>query len=126
MNVLGNRSVGANIRLMLINNGRGTEFRLYSHPGNAFGDDADKYIAAAGHFGNKSSMLVKHYAEDLGFEYISASTEIEFKGVCHRFISEEMYDKPLIFEVFTDSKNESEALNMVYSMVPAKVNHMKS
>lgn len=125
INALGNRSVGANIRLMLINNGRGTEFRLYSHPGNAFGDDADRYIAAAGHFGNKSSMLVKHYAEDLGFEYISASTETEFKNVCHRFISEEMYDKPLIFEVFTDSKNESEALNMIYSMVPAKVNHVK-
>lgn len=125
MNVLGNRAVGANVRLMLINNGRGTEFRLYSHPGNAFGDDADKYIAAAGHFGNKSPMLVKHYAEDLGFEYISASTETEFKNVFHRFISEEKYGKPLIFEVFTDSKNESEALDKVYSIIPAKVNPAK-
>ena len=37
-----------------------------------FGDEADRYISAAGHFGNQSSELVKHYAKDLGFKYLSA------------------------------------------------------
>lgn len=29
-------------------------------------DDADKYMATAGHFGAKSPVLVKHYTEDWG------------------------------------------------------------
>ena len=32
MNSLGNRNVGKNIRLMIINNGCGTEFHNYNHP----------------------------------------------------------------------------------------------
>ena len=55
---------------MLVNNGKGAEFRLYWHPAAAFKEDADAFMAAGGHFGNKSANLVKHYAEDLGFEYI--------------------------------------------------------
>ena len=77
MNVIGNRHVGNNVRIMLINNGRGTEFRLYNHPANRFGNDADPYMAAAGHFGSKSHRLIKHYAEDLGYEYMSASDKEE-------------------------------------------------
>ena len=65
MNVLGNRHVGRNVRILLVNNGKGTEFRNYMHPGAAFGEAADDYIAAAGHYGNKSRQLVRHYAEDL-------------------------------------------------------------
>lgn len=46
MNVLGNRHVGRNVRILLVNNGKGTEFRNYMHPGAAFGEAADDYIAA--------------------------------------------------------------------------------
>lgn len=113
MNVLGNHHVGKNIRILLVNNGRGTEFRNYDHPGSAFGDDADKYIAAAGHYGNKSILLVKHYAEDLGFEYLTASNKDEFTAVSQHFISQEIVDKPILLEVFTDSQKESEALKMI-------------
>ena len=63
MNVMGNHNLGHNVRIMLVNNGRGTEFRNYDHMANMFGDDADAYMAAAGHYGNKSKDLVKHYAE---------------------------------------------------------------
>lgn len=116
MNSLGNRHIQNNLRIMLVNNGKGAEFRLYWHPAAAFKDDADPFMAAGGHFGNKSSNLVKHYAEDLGFEYISASTKEEFSIVYNRFVNPEITDKPIIFEVFTDSKDENDALYTIRNM----------
>lgn len=113
MNSLGNRHVGNNLRIMLVNNGRGTEFRNYCHPGAMFGDDADAFIAAGGHYGNKSSELVKHYANDLGFEYISALNKEEFNKSCEKFLSKEMSDKPILFEVFTNPEDESDALQII-------------
>lgn len=112
INVLGNRHVGNNVRIMLVNNGRGTEFRNYSHDCHIFGDDADLYMAAAGHFGNKSIDLIKHYAEDLGYKYLSASTKAEFLDNIDDFINS-ISNKSVIFEVFTDSKDESDALEIM-------------
>lgn len=116
MNAAGNHHVGNNIRIMLINNGRGTEFRNYNHPASYFGEDADKYMAAAGHFGNKSLTLIKHYAEDLGFEYISAKDKNEFLEKRDYFFKTEMAEKPIIFEIFTDSQNESDAIKIMYNL----------
>lgn len=45
LNSLGNRHVNSNIRILLINNGKGAEFRNYSHPAAAFGEKADQFIA---------------------------------------------------------------------------------
>lgn len=76
INVLGNRHVGNNVRILLINNGVGTEFKMNSHNSYmAFKEDVNEYMAAEGHFGRKSPCLVKHFAEDLGFEYLTASTK---------------------------------------------------
>lgn len=113
MNSLGNRHIGNNLRIMLINNGKGTEFRQYNHPGSAFGEDADTYIAAAGHYGNKSYHLVKHYATDLGFEYLCASDKQEFEQVYERFLSNELSDSPILLEIFTNSEDESAALKTI-------------
>ena len=127
MNVMGNHHVGCNVRIMLVNNGRGTEFRNYNHMANMFGADADAYMAAAGHYGNKSKDLVKHYAEDLGFEYMSASSKDEFNSVYQRFVTADMTDKPMLFEVFTDSKDESDALEVVLTCMKTEndVKHEK-
>ena len=110
MNSLGNRHIGNNLRLLVVNNGKGAEFKIYSHPAYQFGDSGDAYMAAAGHFGNKSHELIKHYAEDLGYEYLTASTKEEFLENVTRFVSPEFTDKSMIFEVFTDSKDESDGI----------------
>ena len=60
MNSLGNRHIKNNIRLLVVNNGKGAEFRIYSHTAATFKEEADKYMAAAGHYGNKSKTLIKH------------------------------------------------------------------
>ena len=110
MNSLGNRHFSKNIRLMVVNNGCGTEFKNYNHRAAKFGDDANAYMAAKGHYGQQSPELLKHYAEDLGFTYISANNKEEYLKNVDFFVSPEMYDKPVIFEVFTDSKDESDAI----------------
>lgn len=116
MNSLGNRHISNNIRLMVINNGRGQEFRNASHHAARFGDDADKYMAAAGHFGNKSYSLIKHFAEDLGFEYLSADSKESFIDCIDRFIDKKISSKSIILEIFTDTELESEAFNILHNL----------
>ncbi len=116
MNSIGNRHVGKNIRIMLINNGRGTEFRNYGHPASRFGEDADKFMAAAGHYGNKSVELVKGYSESLGFLYLTADSKENFIENAKIFYDPNRTEKPILFEVFTDSADESEALRIIKNL----------
>lgn len=121
MNALGNRHIGNNVRILMINNGRGQEFRNYIHPAYKWGEAADEYVAAARHFGNKSADLMRHMAEDLGYEYMSASTKEEVLRVADRFLTKEKTDKPMFFEVFTDTDQEGKALYMLkHSKMEAK------
>ena len=125
LNVLGNRHVGNNVRIMLINNGRGTEFHNSDHPASRFGEDGDKFMAAAGHFGNKSPELVKHYAQDLGFEYMSATSKEEYLAVCDSFFSPEPKQRPVVLEVFTDSDDESDAIRLVRTTLADSTGSLK-
>lgn len=117
MNVVGNRHVGNNVRLLLINNGKGNEFRNYNHPCYFLGEEADRYVAAAGHYGNKSHCLVKDYATDLGYEYLSASNKDEFNAVVDRFLTPKLTDKPILLEVFTETDDESNALKQTLNII---------
>lgn len=113
MNAIGNRHLGKNIRIMVINNGRGNEFRLYTNPARMFGNETDEYISAARHFGNKSPNLIRHYAEDLGFEYMSSTTKDDFMLKSQRFLLSELTERPMLFEVFTETEDENTALYTV-------------
>lgn len=113
LNVLGNRHIGVNLRIMMINNGIGQEFKNYNHPASRFSEQTDLYMAAGGHFGNKSPKLIRHFVEDLGFDYITADSAESFEKVYKEFTDAQKREKPLFFEVFTDSKKENEALFMV-------------
>ena len=110
---LGSRHIQNNLRILLVNNGCGTEFHMNFHAGAMFGTDVDNYVAAGRHFGNKSSELVKHYAEDLGFEYLSASNKEEFLQNVDRFVTAENLPRPIIFEVFTYPNDESDAVYLM-------------
>lgn len=116
MNVLGNHHLSETIRILLVNNGKGTEFRNYTHFASEFGDEADKFIAAGGHYGNKSSNLVKHYAEDLGFRYLSAKSKDEFEAQMDIFCSPHNTEQPILFEVFTDNVDENNALKIMRTL----------
>lgn len=110
LNSLGNRHVGNNIRILLINNGLGCEFRLFNQVGDILGEETDKYISAGGHYGNKSKKLVRDYVEDLGFTYMTAASKDEFLSLMPNFIAPEITEKPIVFEVFTKVEDENDAL----------------
>ena len=102
MNILGNRHIKNNLRILLINNDGGIEFKLH-------GEDkriVDKFIAAEGHY--KSA---KGWANSCGFDYLEANTMEEFKKNASKFISES--DKPIVFEVFVKDTDEALAYNML-------------
>ena len=117
LNVIGNRHVGNNVRILLINNGKGNEFRNYDHPCYFLGEEADKFIAAAGHFGNMSRRLVKDYATDLGYEYLTAGNKSEFNSVIDKFLIPEFTCKPMLLEVFTRTEDESNALEQTLNII---------
>ena len=116
MNSLGNRHLGRNIRILLINNGCGTEFKHYSHPGSMFGNATDNYIAAKGHYGNCSRQFVRHYVEDLGFLYLSADNKLDLKKQINVF-TDEQCEQSIVFEVFTNPKDESDALKTIRNII---------
>lgn len=113
LNSLGNRHIKNNLRILLINNGRGTEFKLSGNPGAMFGSETDRFIAAAGHYGNKSQDLVKHFAEDLGFKYLCAKNEEEYLTYLDYFVNPLYRERSIIYEVFTDSLDEDKALTLI-------------
>ena len=115
LNSLGNRHLPSNVRILVVNNGLGQEFRNYNHPAADFGEEANKYMAAAAHYGNKSKLLLKHFAEDLGFKYISAESKDEFLLNISDF-TDTLNNKPIIFEVFTESEKENEALIALHQL----------
>lgn len=116
LNSLGNRHLPSNLRIILINNGKGTEFRNYNHPAYKFGKEADEYMAAGGHYGRKSTTLVKNYVEALGFHYFSVTDKKSFSEVIEEFINPASNTSPLLLEIFTDSENEDEALRIMRNL----------
>lgn len=117
MNSLGNRDIKSNLRIIVINNGLGQEFKNVSFPGSLLlGEDIDKFTAAKGHFACQSKTLVKDYAENVGFEYLTASNKEEFAKVYKRFITKELTERPMLFEIFTNTKDETEAHHLTTSI----------
>ena len=125
MNALGNRHIGNNVRILLVNNGVGTEFKLYQHPASKLGSEANRYIAAGGHYGRKSPELVRHYAEALGFEYHAVSSKQGFQEVLPQLVTTESLSCPILVEVFTEEERENEALWMINNIVKSNTNKRK-
>lgn len=113
MNSIGNHCVGINIRILLVNNGKGIEFRHYNHQAVFMGEAADDYVAAAGHWGRQSRDLVRHFAQDLGFKYLSASNKEEFATASKEFLNDNYTEKPIMFECFTTTEDEMKCLELL-------------
>lgn len=126
LNSLGNRHISNNLRILLINNGVGTEFKNFNHRAAKFKNSivVDDLIAAKGHFGNKSPTLVRSFCESLGFTYISANSKEEFQGKINSFISTKI-NKPIIFELFTNDFDESKALESITSLIKSPKKYTK-
>lgn len=117
MNVLGNRHLPSNLRLLIVNNGHGQEFCNSAHRAAQFKEKTNEFIAAGGHFGNKSESLIKNYASSLGIVYLSANDKDSFESACDAFVQAENIGAPIVLEVFTDAQNEDEALTKMCNLI---------
>ena len=102
MNSLGIRHIKNNVRVLLINNNGGVEFKL----NNDNYDSINRYIAASDHFKNAEG-----WSRTCGFKYISASSKEEFGRELTTFLSPS--DKPIIFEMFVKDQDDYKSLSQL-------------
>lgn len=102
MNSISIRHIKPNLRIILINNNGGIEFK-YSKSDN---DKMNKYIAAGNHFKNAQG-----WAETCGFKYIKADSMEEFIKNSKWLL--EKSEKPILFEAVVDDIDEAEAYEII-------------
>ncbi len=107
MNALGIRQIKNNVRIVLVNNHGGGEFRLFTHAADNFGDSSNRHIAAAGHFGESAEGWVKNN----NFEYLSVKTKEKLGEALQILVKPS--EKPILLEVFTTMKDDSDALETI-------------
>lgn len=115
MNVFGNRHVGKNLHIIVVNNDGGQQFRNFDHPASKMGEKAYPFIVAEGHNGPKSPNLIKNYVQDLGLRYLSASSKEEFEAALPEFMK---IGQSVVLEAFTDKEYENGALLSLRSLIP--------
>lgn len=108
MNILGNRHIKNNVRILLINNNMGVEFRLNPTLEDSLADKTDMLIASAQHNVNGA----KGWAESCNFHYMTANKKEEFLNQIHEFCNGE-FDKPVLFEVITKVQDEQDGLKLM-------------
>lgn len=106
MNALGIRHIKNNARVIMVNNGGGGEFRMYSHAANEFGENANKHIAAAGHNGS-----AKAWVESMGWHYIAVTEKAQLDSDVD--ILFEKSNKPVFVEVFTTMADDSDGAKLL-------------
>lgn len=126
MNSIGNKHIQNNIRLMILNNGTGMEMELYSSGVTISKSDKGYFCSAKGHFGDQSEDVIKHFATDMGFEYLSAKNEQEFLDGLKSFLTPKMSNKPIIMEVFTTPEKENASLKIIRSLKSTPKNDMRN
>jgi 2-succinyl-5-enolpyruvyl-6-hydroxy-3-cyclohexene-1-carboxylate synthase len=107
MNSIGIRHLKNNIRVVLVNNGGGGEFRLKTHAADNFGDNSNRHIAAAGHFGDSAEGWVRNNH----FEYLAVRTEEELDKALQILVQPS--DRPVLMEVFTTMGDDAGALKSI-------------
>lgn len=108
MNSLGIRHIKNNVRILLINNGGGAEFKIMTS-GWKQKVPVESFISANGHNGHNA----KGWAENCGFKYLTASNKEELDGLKNEFV--QPCDEPILFEVFTNEDDEALAVKALTS-----------
>ena len=108
MNALGHRDIKNNVRIIVVNNNKGVEFRLHPKVEPYMREKTDFLISAAGH--NKGGA--QGWAESCGFHYMNASTKEDFLLQINEFCNG-TFDKPVLFEVYTTTEDEQKGLDLL-------------
>lgn len=104
MNSISIRGVGNNVRIILLNNGGGEEFKIkLPYPQG----EMSNFICA------QRERTAKGWVESLGFKYYSASTNEQVRDVLREFAQES--NTPLFLEIQTDIDKDSKIIRDIYS-----------
>lgn len=95
INSISIRHIKNNLRILIINNSGGMEFKLWGGDSNSI----DRYISAAGHY--KSA---EGWANTCGFKYLKAYSQEEFVDLIDVFTGDS--NQPIILEAFVSDENE--------------------
>lgn len=107
MNALSIRHIKNNVRILMVNNNGGVEFRLNSKLETQWADETGEFISAAGHRGS-----MRGWAESAGFVYMAAASKDEFDQKIDDFCAHDRnaFDRPVFFEVFTTVPDEQTSI----------------
>ena len=105
MNAAGLKSIGKNVRIIMINNGGGEEFRFIFNQEN-FDAYKDDNICA------NHSKEAEGWIKSLGYEYYSAASKEEVDSILPKFAEES--DRPMFLEVFTDLGETADVTRSFY------------
>ncbi len=104
MNAAGITHVGNNVRIVLLNNGGGSEFHFFNNKKDI--PTLNKHICAQH---NKSA---KGWIKSLGYTYYSASSKNELDDILESFI--ENNSSPKFLEIFTDLEEDARITREFY------------
>lgn len=99
-------NIGSNVRIILINNGGGGEFKYIYGASNI--NPLEKHICA-GH-----KLNAQNWCKSTIFDYNYAHNQVELDEHLKKFISRS--EKPIILEVFTDLDKDGDILRQFYEM----------
>ncbi|WP_420187214.1 2-succinyl-5-enolpyruvyl-6-hydroxy-3-cyclohexene-1-carboxylic-acid synthase [Bacteroides pyogenes] len=102
MNALWNGHIGANLRILLLNNGGGGIF--HTLPGLEMSGTSHKFITAV----HKTSA--KGWAEERGFLYLRAENEEQLTEAVQILTRPEPMEQPVLVEVFTNKNKDARIL----------------
>ncbi len=111
MNVLSNKELGSNFKLVVINNQGGQEFRNNKGLVNAVGKNVEPLVAAAAAGHHVPS--IEGWAVQTGCEYLSVRDKDSLKPKLVELCFGS-FDKPVVMEVFTDPKVEQDAFDLLF------------
>ena len=104
MNAAGLRSIGSNVRVILLNNGGGSEFQFFMGKKNI--PTIDSYICA------EHEKIAAGWIKSLGYDYYLASTKEELDSVIDKFGKPS--ERPMFLEVLTDMGEDADKTNAFY------------
>ena len=104
MNSLGIRGLKSNVRILLLNNGGGSEFHFNMGKKNV--PTLNQFISV------EHGKVAKGWVESLGFDYYAIHSMSDIKNLD---LLTTKSDKPVIVEVFSDMEKDAEIIKESYS-----------
>lgn len=104
MNAAGLRSIGSNVRVILLNNGGGSEFQFFM--GKERIPTINNYICA------EHDKVATGWIKSLDYDYYIATSMEEFDNVIEKFGKPS--EKPMFLEVITDMEEDADKTNAFY------------